>query len=248
MTIARILSVLKEDGVLVIRVPYREDLSAYASPECPYKYVHVRNFDENSLRLLFEKVFQCELIEINEAGYILDFKRLRHRDLFTEDECTALASWLPKVERISPSLYWDILRKSHLSVEISAAIKKRIPPSRKSSSCPIERAIPDRKWEILYKGTGGDDVSPSERNALEALEKKLAVERQKNAFLEARLVEARDGIGVISERDALIVERDSLQAERDSLSDERDTLLAQLNSLHAKLRKLGLLWFFRRMQ
>jgi 2-polyprenyl-3-methyl-5-hydroxy-6-metoxy-1,4-benzoquinol methylase len=50
---AKILSVLRPGGILIVRDPYREDLRAYTVPSCPYKFIHLRNFDENSLQLLF---------------------------------------------------------------------------------------------------------------------------------------------------------------------------------------------------
>jgi SAM-dependent methyltransferase len=55
-TAARELArVLKANGTLIVRVPYREDLSAYLQRDYPYRLAHLRNFDECSLRLLFER-------------------------------------------------------------------------------------------------------------------------------------------------------------------------------------------------
>ena len=48
--------VIRPGGVLIVRVPYREDLSLYLEPEYPYQLAHVRNFDEHGLRLQFERV------------------------------------------------------------------------------------------------------------------------------------------------------------------------------------------------
>lgn len=39
--------VLKPNGKLLIRVPYKEDLSSYTS--CGYKYTHLRTYDEDTL-------------------------------------------------------------------------------------------------------------------------------------------------------------------------------------------------------
>jgi SAM-dependent methyltransferase len=66
--IAKLLSVLKPDGLLLIRVPYREDLAQYAGTEYPYEYAHVRSFDEHSLRLLFTKIFRTQVVEWSTAG------------------------------------------------------------------------------------------------------------------------------------------------------------------------------------
>lgn len=84
-SIQKILKVLKEDGVLIIRVPYKEDLSHYLSDECPYELVHLRNFDEYNLELLFKKIFRCTVLEHTLSGYYSgrlkifnDYKHIKH--------------------------------------------------------------------------------------------------------------------------------------------------------------------------
>lgn len=67
--IEKILGTLKKNGILIIRVPYKEDLSYYLSANCPYEMVHLRSFDENSLTLLFEKIFKCKVLEYGFTGY-----------------------------------------------------------------------------------------------------------------------------------------------------------------------------------
>lgn len=69
LAIKKILATLKHDGILIVRVPYREDLSSYLSENYPYDLVHLRNFDESSLRLLFEKIFRTHVLEYSFAGY-----------------------------------------------------------------------------------------------------------------------------------------------------------------------------------
>lgn len=56
-------------GILIIRVPNKEDLSGYLKENYPYNYVHLRNFDRYSLELLFTKVFRLTLLEFSYAGY-----------------------------------------------------------------------------------------------------------------------------------------------------------------------------------
>jgi len=63
----KMLSVLKKGGLLIVRVPYRENLGPYLSPDYPYRFVHLRNFDEYSLKLLFDKVLGCEILEFHTA-------------------------------------------------------------------------------------------------------------------------------------------------------------------------------------
>lgn len=75
-SIAKILRLLKPAGVLIVRVPYREDLAPYLGPECPYKYVHLRNFDESSLKLLFERILNCKVIFSECTGWFPYYNRL----------------------------------------------------------------------------------------------------------------------------------------------------------------------------
>jgi hypothetical protein len=49
--------------VLIIRSPDSEDLSGYLEPDYPYRYVHLRRFDEPSFRLLLDRVFDMEVLE-----------------------------------------------------------------------------------------------------------------------------------------------------------------------------------------
>ncbi|HEY5603518.1 MAG TPA: class I SAM-dependent methyltransferase [Gammaproteobacteria bacterium] len=69
----KIISTVKKGGVLIVRVPYKEDLSNYLNPEYPYEYVHLRNFDEYSLQMLFEKIHKLEMLEIVKAPYLMPF-------------------------------------------------------------------------------------------------------------------------------------------------------------------------------
>lgn len=59
--VSEMLRVLCGGGVLIVRVPDSEDLSEYL--DCAYEFVHLRRFDEPTLRLLFGKVFDCEVLD-----------------------------------------------------------------------------------------------------------------------------------------------------------------------------------------
>jgi len=61
--IRSMLRVLRNNGVLIVRVPDREDLSPYLAPAYPYRFAHLRNFDEPGLHLLLSRVFNCEFVE-----------------------------------------------------------------------------------------------------------------------------------------------------------------------------------------
>lgn len=73
------LSALRPDGTLVVRVPYREELWPYLEEDYPYRYVHVRNFDEYSIRTLFERIFDCRVLEVTMSGYRRSPARLQYR-------------------------------------------------------------------------------------------------------------------------------------------------------------------------
>lgn len=72
-----VLSSLKVGGYLVVRVPYRENLSGYLSEDAPYELVHLRSFDLENLQLLFQKGFAMEFVEENFSGYLPDLRRLK---------------------------------------------------------------------------------------------------------------------------------------------------------------------------
>lgn len=79
---SEILRVLKPDGLLIVRVPYREDLSGYLSESNVYEYVHLRNFDEHSIRLFFERIMECSVLHIEQvAPHLVGAPRLRLRQL-----------------------------------------------------------------------------------------------------------------------------------------------------------------------
>ncbi len=72
LAVSNVLRVLKDDGTFIIRVPYRENLEGYLDDSYPYYYVHVRNFDEHSLKLFFTRVFNCNVIEWQTTGTYLE--------------------------------------------------------------------------------------------------------------------------------------------------------------------------------
>lgn len=76
--VKNILRVLKPNGILIVRVPYKEDISWYLSPDCPYEFVHLRTFDEFGLQALFTKIFNTTILEWNTAGVIYDHSRLKY--------------------------------------------------------------------------------------------------------------------------------------------------------------------------
>lgn len=117
------LRVLKPGGLLIARVPYREDLSGYLAPENPYKYVHVRNFDEDSLRILFERILDCEWVEtVFIAHHAYAGTRLKYR-LPRADQ--AMRSILSRMETTLPKAYQKMTPKLVLPMEINVVVRRK---------------------------------------------------------------------------------------------------------------------------
>lgn len=82
----QILRVLKPGGYLIIRVPYKEDLKVYLQEGLPYEFIHLRNFDEHSIRLYFQKIHDCNVLEVSTvAPFWQGETRLRYRSFPRED-------------------------------------------------------------------------------------------------------------------------------------------------------------------
>jgi hypothetical protein len=112
--------VIKPGGVLVVRVPYREDLGSYADPASQYRFVHLRNFDEHSLRLLFERIMGCEVVEVGKAVYALPRKALQ------VTRTRRLVAIAVRVARriLSAETLAHLQQKLYLPVEINVVVRK----------------------------------------------------------------------------------------------------------------------------
>lgn len=123
LCVRKLLKVLKPGGVVIIRVPYKEDLSPYTHPDFPYEFVHVRNFNEHSLTLLFTKIFPSEVLEWTTTCHWPGPSRLKYghrapmRFVFG-----ALSYFLRQSEFLRSS--W-LSRSLFLPAEINFAIRKR---------------------------------------------------------------------------------------------------------------------------
>lgn len=125
---AKILAVLKKGGFLIVRVPYREDLSKYVDPACPYKYTHLRNFDKNSLQLLFERIFNCNVIEMTTAGYAPSPTRLKYPLPAPKSNgvlVRIIAALLPGIKKATGPIYQKLLRTLTHPVEINIVVEKK---------------------------------------------------------------------------------------------------------------------------
>jgi SAM-dependent methyltransferase len=124
LCVGKILSVLKSGGILIARSPFKEDLSWYVSDGNPYKYAHLRTFDDNSLRLLFERVFECEVLETVFSGYIPDPKRFKYPVPFPRRDYI-LRRLFRRLRSSFPSTYESLLRKWYNPIEVNVVVKRK---------------------------------------------------------------------------------------------------------------------------
>lgn len=120
----KILSVLKPEGILIVRVPYKEDLSKYLSSSYPYKYTHLRNFDENSLCLLFNRIFGCEFLDLKKAVYKPDGKRCKYFLPFPKQDRFLYHS-LTMIKKIHNPSYESLLHKIYYPIEMNLVFRKK---------------------------------------------------------------------------------------------------------------------------
>lgn len=103
---AEIVRVLRSGGLLVVRVPYLDDLDAYLNDALPYEFIHLRNFDLAGLRLHFGKIFGMEFVEHSYvAPYLKGHPRMKLR-LLHEDTVARVG----QLAAANPAL--DILRRA----------------------------------------------------------------------------------------------------------------------------------------
>lgn len=116
-TVGSILQTLRPGGLLFVRTPWREDLSKYVQDGFPYKYHHLRNFDEHGMRLLFERVFGCEVLEHRLVGHSICPERRR----WLVPYCGRLTR---HSRRLSQGLHDRLIRLFYLPHEIEVVVRK----------------------------------------------------------------------------------------------------------------------------
>ena len=144
----KILQCLRPGGVLIIRVPFREDLNVYLNEDLPYEFIHLRNFDEASLRLHFQKIFGLQFLEAEPTTpYLQGSPRLKLRLLpdetrkklskiaLTRPEFSAITdavqvseevfqAWIYDLKKNEVTLFNEISDDLILGIEINAAFIK----------------------------------------------------------------------------------------------------------------------------
>ena len=121
--LSNIINVVKKNGILVVRVPNREDLSAYLDEEYPYELAHLRDFNESSLVLLFNKIFDLEILEVRDGLYIENYPLLKYR-IPVKGYNFLVKLFLRSVKLISKKLYISLVEIMFHSTEINFVLKK----------------------------------------------------------------------------------------------------------------------------
>jgi SAM-dependent methyltransferase len=122
-SIKDILRVLKPNGILITRTPFREDLSWYLSADCPYRYSHLRTFEEHTLHLLLDRVFGCVFLESLLAGYMPFSGRLKYPVPFPGGSAF-LGALIKLCKRFHSPTYMRLLTKLYMPIEINHVFRK----------------------------------------------------------------------------------------------------------------------------
>lgn len=124
LAIKNIIDCLKPNGKLIIRVPYKENLSSYLEPSYHYKFAHLRNFDENNLQLLFNKIFDMNVLDISYCGYINDYTKSRffNQMKFLQK---AISRVIYTISFFSKSLERKLIKCFFLPIEINMVLEKK---------------------------------------------------------------------------------------------------------------------------
>ena len=123
LAVKNLLNVQKKKGILIVRVPFRENLYCYLPEVCPYTYAHVRNFDENSLRLLFERIFKCKIVEMTYAGYSPMKERLKW-PFPSSIVHYIFVLMLKKMGVFAPRFYKKLITSIYNPIEINVVVNK----------------------------------------------------------------------------------------------------------------------------
>jgi 2-polyprenyl-3-methyl-5-hydroxy-6-metoxy-1,4-benzoquinol methylase len=122
LCISKILNCLKHGGVLIVRVPNREDLSAYLKTDYPYYFAHLRGFDEYSLELLFTRIFKLDLIDKSAGLYYENTKLLKYFPIHYLN--LLIRGFLRSIKLFSKKLYLSLLPLVYHPTEINVVLRK----------------------------------------------------------------------------------------------------------------------------
>lgn len=125
LCVGKIINCLKPGGVLIVRVPNREDLSSYLKPDYPYQMAHLRGFDEYSLELMFTKIFKLEFVAKSPGLLVRSNSLLKYR-LPLRGYNFVINSFLRLIKFFSIRTYNRFISKLYHPAEINAVLRKPV--------------------------------------------------------------------------------------------------------------------------
>ena len=123
LAIEKIVECLRPGGYLIVRVPNREDLSGYLKRDYPYRFAHVRDFNEYSLELLFSTIFNFEFCEKKNSLFIENYRLLKWL-LPVRGYNYLVLPVLNIIRRISMSWYRKTIENIFHPTEINIVLRK----------------------------------------------------------------------------------------------------------------------------
>lgn len=234
----RIIECLRPGGILIVRVPYKEDLDVYLNEDLPYEFIHMRSFDEAGLRLLFQKIFRLQFLEsATSTPYLQGAPRLKFRALqeSARNQLSSLAkiqpelsevasafdvseekfvAWIYQLKSTAPEVYKAVVNDLVLGIEIDCVFRK-----------PFDHALGDLRATAVMESLDGNASEESffsrELSALRAeLDK---VPRQQE-------IEAQSG------QERVVLLQTTCTSMRQEAATRDDQILAQNQSMEAEFR------------
>ena len=255
----KILACLRPGGVLIVRVPFKEDLGVYLKEDLPYEFIHLRNFDEASLRLHFHKIFGLQFLEAAPTTpYLQGTPRLKIR-LLPEETRNKLAqmaadrpefapvasamqiseeafqTWIYDLKDNAKALFKDIAGELILGIEINAVFIK---PYSELESCRALRAgsieaaqIRPASQDQALAGLGRDFLSFRHKANQDAVE---LVQ-----LIETKLNHADDAFVSVKEqlKHMLALQNQTAESSKQQISDMDQTLAVLCVPLHKKIAR-----------
>jgi SAM-dependent methyltransferase len=123
LAVTHLFRVVKAEGCIVIRVPYKEDLSCYLDSSFPYAFAHLRTFDEKHLRLLMERIFPGHTVEERLGPYLVGAEYLKC-PMKSRLLSGGLRLLMRLIGNVSASLRNRIIRRLFNPVEINIVVTK----------------------------------------------------------------------------------------------------------------------------
>ncbi len=254
----KIIECLRPGGILIVRVPYKEDLDVYLNDDLPYEFIHMRSFDEAGLRLLFQKIFRLQFLEsATSTPYLQGAPRLKFRALQEtarnrlsslakiQTELSDVASafevseekfvaWIYQLKSSSPEVYQAVLKDLVHGIDIDCVFRR-----------PFDHVLGDLRGpaavESLNGYASGESFFSRELAALRAeldkvhrqLDIELQLCQEHSKSLESLRQEA------VTRDDLTRVQYQSMEAESSTFqSDTRSGLV----SLEARLTLIEQPW------